>query len=73
MQNIAHNIAEADRTARELASHCMAARIERTADHLMVWFPPGYSLGGVRVALAMGQAAANRKALEICEREWKKI
>jgi len=71
MATVAQNIETVAQAHAALRAHCMSARIEETATHVIVWFPPGYSLAGVRVALAMGKAAAYRKALDVAERTWR--
>jgi len=64
------NIKAATAALDALQAHPMAARVERTAQHLTVLFPPGYRLDGVRVSMANGILWACQKAIEKMETTW---
>jgi len=51
-------------------NHCMATRVVESREHLMVYFPPGYQLDGVRVSMANGVTWACKKAIEKMEATW---
>lgn len=58
---------------RQVREHCMAAKVQRDASHLLVIFPPGYRLDGVRVTMANGIKWACEQALSRMEREWQAV
>ena len=68
---IRQNIAVAKDARARLQAHCMAAKIEESRSHLLVIFPPGYGLSGVRVSMANGIAWACDQALQRMEATWK--
>lgn len=70
MGNIRDNIAAAKEARAKLRAHCMAFRITETETHLLVIFPTGYRLDGVRVSMTNGIAWACEKALEKMEHVW---
>lgn len=71
MSTIQANIKAAKAARAKVTAHCMAAKVQEGREHLLVIFPPGYSLDGVRVTMANGVAWAYEKALERMERTWK--
>jgi hypothetical protein len=71
MTNTIHyNMAAAAEVRSKLVAHCMTANLEETPDHILVYFPPGYQLDGVRVSMANGKKWAYEKALEKAEQTW---
>ena len=67
------NIAAANGALAKVKAHCMAARVKRDRQHLLVYFPPGYRLDGVRVTMANGVKWACEQALSRMEREWQAV
>lgn len=68
---IKKNIAAANAARAAVRRHCMAFRVTETKDHLIVVFPCGFQLDGVRVSMANGIVWACEKALEKMEQTWK--
>ena len=57
----------------QVKAHCMAAKVESTRGHLLVTFPPGYRVNGVRVTKTNGMVWACEQALSRMEREWQAV
>lgn len=72
MQNVQANIKAANEARARVKAHCMAVSVEESPSHLLVLYPEGYSVGGVRVSMANGVVWAYDKALEKMEQEWRK-
>lgn len=68
---IQDHIATAKISRDRVAAHCMAAKVEETETHLLVMYPPGYQLDGVRVSKANGIAWACDRALFNMEKAWR--
>lgn len=65
------NIEKARQAREAVNKHCMAARVHETKSHLLVIFPLGFRLDGVRVSMANGVAWACDKALAKMEETWR--
>jgi len=63
---------KAAKLARErVVSHCMALKVEETETHLLVIYPMGYQLDGVRVSKTNGIVWACERALINMEKAWR--
>ncbi len=71
MGSVQENIKAAEQAVRSVQEHCMCAKMERNRTHLLVLFPPGYGLDGVRVTTVNGVKWACEQALARMERTWK--
>lgn len=68
--NILANIQRVSELRKRVKSHCMCLHYEEDENHVLVYYPEGYRIGGVRVSKGMGLAKALEKALEYMEKEW---
>lgn len=64
------NVRRANDALAAVKAHCMAARVEVTKAHLMIWYAPGYRVDGLRVSLANGLAWACEQAIPRMEKHW---
>jgi hypothetical protein len=67
---IQDNIRRANEALATVKAHCMAFNVVVKKDYLLVWYPLGYRVDGLRVSMANGLAWACNKAIELMEIHW---
>lgn len=68
---IVKNIAALADAKRRVQAHPMCAKYEEQPAHLLITYPPGFRVDGLRVSLANGATWAHCEALRKMEQHWR--